>query len=1428
MTVTGTRHFFFFITLFFWVALGGNVAIAQTNDGLPGGPVLGGNFQNIEKISTICDKCEEAETAFHGQVDRYDATRAAYEAQLRVVREKADAFLEARADHSRSNSLFEELSEKADDLLFNRDEDQSIRDYYDARDARDEAEPDAIAARQRLDQTRAALDAALRRLENLRSDAVAEMRAALRLQSAMHQCELACDVEELDLDEPAIAVGPTADLITAADIPVPENFIGIVAKCAKCQPLAEQVNTVRAHRRSFAVTAQSVFESLTANRATLDRLRREAIILKQQEQDLFQQLMNSFTAQAPGEDSSAIDRAFDEGDQRDAEQALRKLAQARSQNARDRAGLAEVIAQQQTGLQNAIANYHVHSALLAAAQQKLAACEVTCKTTADGSAIGDPFVDPDYPQPENVDPILAECPKCQPIADELVQVLSERRRVASDIQDEVWLLKGRRQSLERWEAELDKLDREERQLGRILLMAYDPEANATVNERAILDRLFEIEDAKTRLTIDLLWAEEEISRLEKQIQDHLAEHTALTARAAELRAQLAACEETCGEEENGEVGLGGGLYDPAYPEPVSFIGVVAECAECQPLAEQLNALLSERYRLASDIQSTVARLKYNRPLLEERRGELAGLLEREEELNPIWAQPDDTPERRAATKELNQIDLDRRRVEADIAALEQLNTQDEAALEAMLKQHAELNQRITAMQVQLAACEEEKCKAGEDGSLISLPGQDRFVTTDCPPCAALASMVNDAVGTLIGVERELEAAHANMAALNDAESDRETALADVLAREAALNEEWLTTADADRQAEIDEELHDVDAERNRLNDERDAAKTDKQQAQTELEAAQARVDELTQMVADLKAQLAECEKQCEPGNDDSAIAIPGQDRFVTTDCPPCEALASMVNDAVGTLIGAERELEAAKERAAALQAASTARAQALEAVLTRESALNEEWLTTADAERKAEIDAELHDVDAERNRLTDEQGSAETEEAEAQSELEAAQARVDELTQMVADLKAQLAECEKQCAPGNDGPATAMPDDSPFVTTDCEPCAQIASLLNDVIGSIQTTEAELAEATGEFESTEAEIAGKEAEKTDAQDAFAEAMVEKANLEAAGKDASAQTQTIDENIRRAADLLTEIEDLQMDSLGMEERVEELQSRLAELKAQEQALRAQLEECEKQCAADDEEAAMSTGGETATPVTAPGFVLTKLQPETCTGGAACSFEITATNQSQQTLTGPLFIFDTRRVQSVENVEGQSELHCSSARGGQSLCVAEVEAAPGTAFNFSLSVGLPRRVREDDQNCVYLGVATDDRVLNQMIQAGLAARGFKPGTADGIPGRRTRAAIASFAADSGLEFDQSDPVAVFRAMFGTDPVRISLGHDTKSCTDITATPAPPAPRTNTSKPPAKEEPKPRFRIIIDLGIFGGSGTSKRPPRETEVPDH
>ena len=444
----------------------------------------------------------------------------------------------------------------------------------------------------------------------------------------------------------------------------------------------------------------------------------------------------------------------------------------------------------------------------------MAACEQTCEPAEDGRiGLNDPFIDPAYPVPENFGPIVAKCPECQPVADALAQAKSERRRVASEIQDVVWLLKSRRAGLERMETESDALDSEERGIAEQLVGGGD-----AVDDEALVDRLIEIEAEQTRLVSDMLWAEDEIRRMEPQLEALLKTHRELTWRVEDLQAELEVCEFNCPDGDgDGATAIPGAVFDPSLPQPELFLHVTTDCPTCQPLADALNALLLERYTVAVDIQSTAARVAAHEAAIAKLDAKMAGLLAREQELVPISTGTGDATAKEAATRELNQIDAKRHRLDAEIDAAADALREADTELAGKRAYFDQVDRDIPGARARLAECE-ANCADTGDGT-IGLTGQDHFVTTDCAPCETLASLVNDAVGSLIGAERELLAAKARFANLVEQAQARRDALDAALARERALNDEWLSGASEARKAEIDAELHDVDAERNRLTDE---------------------------------------------------------------------------------------------------------------------------------------------------------------------------------------------------------------------------------------------------------------------------------------------------------------------------------------------------------------------------------------------------------------------------------------------------------------------------------------------------------------------------------------------------------------------------------------------------------------------------------
>lgn len=1406
-------------------------ASAQTTGGGLPDPVIDRSFYEIEKSRTTCKTCKGAEGAFHAGVDNYDAARKTYEAGLETVREKTDSFLKAREEAAKRKAAHDASIKAIDDLLINRPDDAPYdrSAVQEAIWAEEDVYKDLEAANEVLGKARADLSAALRALEPLRNDTAAKMRAALRLQSAMHQCEFTCETKNMEPEEPLVSLPPApVGGVPAADIPKPENFLGVVAKCAKCQALAEKVNGLRSKRRGFASDAASTYESLSRNTETLKRLEQEARKIKAQERALYAHLLKYFSPKAPPEDAHFLDQSYDRQDQDEAAQSLRDLATKRAENARDRAGLKEVIADQQAGLDAALKEYHLYTQLLEEAQRKLAECEKTCKPGEDDTSRTSIY-DPAYPVPENIDPVLTICVECQHLVKAILALKMDRREVAHDIQFDVQMLKHARKVLKHAESRDAKLAADERLMSRLVLIGEEGGANVEF----ATSRLFEIEIERFEMTEMHERASENIERYETRIKENQLKHEQLTDRINDLIAELEICEfNYCkpGENDPSGISMGDGPYDTAYPQPEPYKYVETSCPDCENLAASLNRLLLSRYKLAHEIQSNVSRQKAHQAAIEEAKARLARLEAREAELVPVGSELND-PETK---DELTRIDRARVAVQDEITSTEALLKADADALGKAIGRHTSIGSAIEAVRGLLAKCEATCVPAAEPPRMSY--GQDDFVTTDCPPCEQLAGRVNDAVGSVIAAEKALLAAKAAYRALGKAQDARAEALAETEARERSLNDEWLTRADAARKAEIEAELVKVDSRRSALKEEQAGETAETKAGLKAIDDANAALDAAVQVMAELKVELKKCEEQCKPPTEETSTALTEDPSpFVRTSCPPCETLASQVNDAVGTLITAERDRDAAKSALDRLEMNAAARREIHAELKVREDALNDELLAGASDARQTEIKAEFDKIDAGRNAIEAAQEREGDEHLAARTKLKEAQARVDELTAVVARLKADLAECEKECAPPEESSGTAIPQteetggDPRFATTGCPECEQIVSLLNDAIGSAITVRGQLEAARAALAETRADMARLEAEQAASRDAFTAALVERGKLEEAGEDTAEQQEIIDAESDRAVELLTRYESLELKSLDQDEKVEELSEQLAEWNRQIEAQRAALLECERNCEDPSGEPSTALTEESGTEQVAqtPKMALGKSQPEGCRAGRSCAFEITATNEGSGAFAGPLFVTESRRVDASRNGKAFGDWHCSPTGKGRSLCMYPDDIVTGASVTLNTSIRLPGYVRKGSTNCIAVASAANSRMLVRMVQTGLAARGLNPGLADGLPGPRTNAAIAGLAEEIGQEIDPGDMNAVYQALFGTTPGTASASSaGTKICIPMTVKNPPrrttPTPTPGTDAPeypeaPAAEQPKRRPLFGINLGIGTGTGTGR-----------
>ncbi len=198
----------------------------------------------------------------------------------------------------------------------------------------------------------------------------------------------------------------------------------------------------------------------------------------------------------------------------------------------------------------------------------------------------------------------------------------------------------------------------------------------------------------------------------------------------------------------------------------------------------------------------------------------------------------------------------------------------------------------------------------------------------------------------------------------------------------------------------------------------------------------------------------------------------------------------------------------------------------------------------------------------------------------------------------------------------------------------------------------------------------------------------------------------------------------------------------------------------------------------------------------QPKQCQRGERCDYEIAVTNEGNGIYTGPLFLGGQLHGTLAEP-DGEEEWWCRNAGGGRQFCFIQASLEPGASKTWTLSAQLPKRISQSANNCLEIrkldeGPSGRTDPLVQAVQAGLAAKGISTGRPDGVAGPATRAAMAKYIDQAGLE-PSADQAAVFESLFGLSLGRharleVSTGKD---CENLNLTPQP---QTVTKEPKGK----------------------------------
>ncbi|NOX41605.1 MAG: hypothetical protein GXP05_14170 [Alphaproteobacteria bacterium] len=194
--------------------------------------------------------------------------------------------------------------------------------------------------------------------------------------------------------------------------------------------------------------------------------------------------------------------------------------------------------------------------------------------------------------------------------------------------------------------------------------------------------------------------------------------------------------------------------------------------------------------------------------------------------------------------------------------------------------------------------------------------------------------------------------------------------------------------------------------------------------------------------------------------------------------------------------------------------------------------------------------------------------------------------------------------------------------------------------------------------------------------------------------------------------------------------------------------------------------------------------PDLKITKNGPQKCEAGRICTFLVKVSNVGTAPYVGPAIVTDSTRVSGVKlstggNGNGWS---CSGKGGKLATCVnPTLSLQPGQSTTFSLPVRLPRWLQRGSiyENCAEISDSKKASLESPVLvtQLMLNALGFNSGSADGVDGRNTRAAVNAYRSSAGLAADGGINAELLAKLLG-GRARDSNPANNKSCASTKVT--------------------------------------------------
>lgn len=183
------------------------------------------------------------------------------------------------------------------------------------------------------------------------------------------------------------------------------------------------------------------------------------------------------------------------------------------------------------------------------------------------------------------------------------------------------------------------------------------------------------------------------------------------------------------------------------------------------------------------------------------------------------------------------------------------------------------------------------------------------------------------------------------------------------------------------------------------------------------------------------------------------------------------------------------------------------------------------------------------------------------------------------------------------------------------------------------------------------------------------------------------------------------------------------------------------------------------------EASAPRNMPELVITKAHSGTCTANRNsqlydCGFRLSLTNTGTAPFNGPLVVSDSfgnaPAVRSATLLSGGG-WSCAGPVAGAVLCeTAGLTLLPGASAHLDLTMQIEgMRAGGQFNNCAAIGVPGAERQRVAMLQQVMNARGLNAGPVDGLPGRKTYAALAQLQQSLGLPVSREIGDDLFAAL-------------------------------------------------------------------------